>query len=286
MKLQPGSFLFPILLMATLACVLPATQTASPATPTPDTRLDIMIAETVSAALTQTQQAAPVFDAATETPTSTPFPTSTIEVFATSTSSAESVLNFNEDGTTTFIDLRGKYQLTGPAQWLTMRINAPEFDTVSLKPEASNPAIQRSLNVIKNQDPNIFRLFLLDGNVEHIDGGFVTNINILWDQSLETPSLNQEEIKALANDLAQSLNGAEILATETRATKNGTPYGLISTRMPALTQDGVNVTVMQHLIFFDIPVGTLNITLSTTNTWLDAVTPSLDEMIESVIILK
>lgn len=286
MRQNRGLILPILLLITTLACVLPASAPASSPPPTPDTRLEVMIAETVSAALTQTQQAAPTPAAVTETPTATPFPTSTVEVFGTATPSAESVLNWNEDGSSTFIDLLGKYQLTVPAQWLTMRVNAPEFDTISLRPEAANPAIQRSLNVIKNQDPNIFRLFILDGNVDHIDGGFVTNINVLWDQQLETSSLNQEEIKALADELANSLGGSEILATEIHSTKNGIPYGLITTRTTALTQDGVNVTVMQKLIFFDVPVGTLNITFSTTDKWLETLEPSFDSIVESFIILE
>lgn len=285
MKHNRGLVLLTILLMTALACVVPASGPASSPPPTPDTRLDIMVAETVSAALTQTQQAASAL-AVTETPSPTPFPTSTVEIFGTVTPSAESVLNWNEDGTSTFIDLLGKYQVTVPAQWLTMRINAPEFDSVSLMPETSNPAMQRSLGVIKNQDPNVFRLFALDASQEHIDGGFVTNITVLWDKQLETSALDQDEIKALADKLANSLGDSEVLATEIHSTKNGIPYGLIATRTPALTQEGVNVIVMQKLIFFDTPVGTLNITLSTTDKWLGTVEPSFDELIESFGVLE
>ncbi|MBL8061572.1 MAG: hypothetical protein JNK32_01015 [Anaerolineales bacterium] len=288
MRKNSGSIFSIVMLLTTLACILPATQSASAPPPTPDTRLEIMIAETVSAALTQTQQAPPaiVIEGTTEEAIPpTPMPTNT-EVAAVATPSAESVLNFNEDDSRTFIDLLGKYQVTVPSEWLTGRINAPEFDTISLLPQASNPAIQRSLGVIKTQDPNIFRLFALDANEDHIDGGFVTNVTVLWDRQLETSALDQEEIKAIAGRLANSLGDSEVLATEIHATKSGIPYGLIATRTSAITQDGASITVRQNLIFFDTPVGTLNITLSTTEKWLDTIEPSFDEIIESFGLLE
>jgi hypothetical protein len=43
---------------------------------------------------------------------------------------------------------------------------------------------------------------------------------------------------------------------------------------------------MQSLIFFDVPVGTLNITLSTTDKWLETIEPSFDSIIESFIPLE
>lgn len=239
-----------------------------------------MVAETVSAALLLTQQAIPTV---TEIP---PTPSATLTPAPTATPSAESVLNENADGTNGFIDLLGKYQITIPMPWLVFRINAPDYDNALALPEASNPAIQRSLVTAKGQDPNVVRLFMFDIAEEHIDGGFVTNINLVWDQQMEVSLANDSDLKGLAAALPASLKDSEVTATELKSTKSQIPFGVIMTKTPALTQDGAQVVVIQKLVLFDLPVGTLTVTLSTTETWQSTVEPSFDEIIESFIVLE
>lgn len=282
MKRNRGLIALLVLAAAALACAVPGMPTAAPlATPTPDTRLEIMVAETVSAALELTKQAVPT---ATDAP-----PTSTPEPTATSTpelASAGSSLTKNEDGSFKFVDERGKYEVTVPMQWTPLRVNQQELLDAWLLPEASNPAIQRSLGTIQEQDADLFRLFALDVNEEHVDGGFVTNLNLLWDQAEELSLPSDVRLKELAASLPDSIDGAEVLTTEVLSTKNGTSYGVISARTPATTQDGADVVIFQKLVFFDLPVGTLSISLSTTETWQDTVTPSFDELINSFAIVE
>ena len=269
--------------IAILACAVPGLPSAS-SPPTPDTRLDRMVAETVSAALLLTQQAVPI---PTEVPSATPIATATnTSIPAVPTQSEETVLDKNSDGTSSFIDLGGKYQITIPMQWLAVRINSPEYDEAVLSPEASNPAIQRSFDTIKNQDANVFRLFMLDIAEEHIDGGFVTNINLVWDRQMEVSLASDADLQALAATLPASLKDAEVTATELKSTEKKIPYGVITAKTPALTQEGAQIVVVQKLIFLDLPVGTLTITLSTTETWESTVEPSLDKIIESFFVLE
>ena len=269
--------------IAVLACAVPGLPSAS-SPPTPDTRLERMVAETVSAALLLTQQAAPL---PTEAPSATPIPTATnTPIPAVPTQSEETVLDKNSDGAVSFIDLGGRYQITVPGQWLALRVNSPEYDEAVLLPEASNPAIQRSLSTIKNQDANVFRLFMLDIAEEHIDGGFVTNINLVWDRQMEVSLASEDDLQALAAALPASLQDAEVTATELKATEKQIPYGVITARTPALTQEGAQIVVIQELVFLDLPTGTLTITLSTTETWQYTIGPSLNEIIESFIVLQ
>jgi len=285
MKQHRGILTTIILGMTALACVVPGLQPASAIPPTPDTRLERMVAETVSAALVLTQQAAPT---ATEVPSATPVPTitNTPVIAASPTQSAESVLDKNTDGTSSFVDLNGKYQMTVPMQWLAVRINAPEYEIVLASPDTADPAIQRSLTTIKNQDPNVFRLFMLDVAPEHIDGGFVTNVNLVWDQQMEVSLADDTDIKGIAATLPTTLQGAEVTSMGLNLTGNETPYGVITARTPAFTQDGSAIVVIQKLVFFDLPVGTLTITLSTTEKWQSTVEPSFDEFVESFIVLE
>lgn len=264
-----------IFLMTMFACVLPGQQPASLPTVTPDTRLEIMLAETVSAALTQTQQAVP---------TETPPPTSTPEPTATSTPQADSsgsTLIQSDDGSVIFIDERAKYQIIVPSELKALRINQQEFLDAWLLPEASNPAIQRTLGNIQNQDPNGYRLFVVDFNEEHIDGGFVTNINIVWDEAEEISLEDETEIVAVANSYPTELPGSEVLTTEITRLENGRTIGVITSRLPATTLDDVDVVVFQKQIIIDLPVGTLSVTLSTTETWQATIEPLFDEMLET-----
>lgn len=272
--------------ITTLACAVPALpfgNTSSPThlpLPTQDTRLEVMVAETVTAAIGMTQQALP-------TPTKaapTPKPTFTPE--PTATPSVESMLDKNKDGTSTFIDLTGKYQLTLPMQWLALRINFPEYEEALQLPEASNAAIQRSLEVIKEQDPNVFRLFMLDIAEEHADEGFVTNINLVWDQQMEADFTNADDLDTLAESLPASLENSTVTNAALKNTTNETPYGVITLETSATSQDGADIIIHQTLAFFDLPTGTLNITLSTTEKWHKTVTPSFDEFINSFIVLQ
>lgn len=264
-----------IFLMTMFACVLPAQQPASLPTVTPDTRLDIMLAETVSAALTQTQQAVP---------TETPPPTSTPEPTATSTPEADSsgsTLIQSDDGSVIFIDERAKYQIIVPSELKALRINQQEFLDAWLLPEASNPAIQRTLGNIQDQDPNGYRLFVVDFNEEHIDGGFVTNISFLWDAGEELSLEDETGIVEIADSYAESLPDSEVLTTELVTLESGIIAGIISSSMPATTLDGAEIVVFQKQAFFDLPTGTLIVTLSTTETWQETIEPLFDEILET-----
>jgi len=272
-----------VLGMTALACVVPGLPTASAPPPTPDTRLERMVAETVDAAIELTRQAVPT---ATEIPSATPQPTVTATFAATATQAPETMLDKNADGSSTFIDLSAKYQLTLPVQWLAVRINAPEYDEALQLPEAANPAIQGSLDAIKEQDPSVFRLFMLDIAEEHIEGGFVTNVNLVWDPQMEVSFADDTDLKTLAASLPASLKDSEVTGTELKTTKNETPYGVITTSTPSTTQDGTSVVIFQTLTFFDLPVGTLSITLTTTETWQETVEPSFDAILESFIVLE
>ncbi|HAX69913.1 MAG TPA: hypothetical protein PK152_08685 [Anaerolineales bacterium] len=285
MKQQRGLFALLALVTTALACAVPGVTTTAPLpSPTADTRLEIMVAETVSAALVLTQQSAPpTADDTSPTPTVPPEPTFTPTPEADASGSA---LLKNDDGSHTFNDDLGKYQVIMPMQWVPMRVGEQEFFDAQLLPEASNPAIQRSLSTIQEQDPDLFRLFALDMNEEHIDGGFVTNINFVWDKAEELSLPDDARLQEIAASLPESVEGSQLLNAEVLTTKNDIPYGVITSQIPATTQDGTNIIIRQKLIFFDLPVGSLSITLSTTETWLETVEPSFDALVESFITLE
>ncbi len=282
MNTRRALFVAMILLMTILACAVPALPAASQPAPTPDTRLDIMVAETVSAALEQTQQAvstptiAPTF---TSTPRATASPTPKID-------ESGSALNKLEDGTAQFTDTKAGYEVTVPTGWLPVRINGQEYLDAWLLPELTNPAMQRSLSSIENLDPNKLRLFALDIQDGHAEVDFVTNINFYWDETNEMSLENDEGLKAEAAALPKALSGLEVLTTELSKTSSGIPIGTITAKAPITTLDGVSIEIFQKQVFIETKVGLLVITLSTIEELKQTVLPQYDAMIETLAVEK
>ena len=270
-----------ILLTTILACVVPGLLAASQPAPTVDTRLEIMVAETVSAALEQTQQAVPsptLVPASTSTPRPriTPSPTPDAD-------DSGSTLNKLEDGSAHFTDTRAGYEVTVSTGWLPVRINSPEYLEAWLLPELTNPSMQRSLSSIEKLNPDEIRLFILDTQEGHADIDFVTNISIYWNQVNEISLENDEDLKAQAATLPEALSGLEVTLTEISATASGVPIGVITSKTPITTLDGVSVEMFQKQVFIKINVGTLIVTLTSTEELKQTVLPQFDAMIETFV---
>ena len=283
MKTQRALLAALSLLMTILACVvpgLPASQPVPVASPlgTADTRLEIMVAETVSVALEQTQQAVPT-STLVPTSTSTPAPTVTPSPAPDADDSGSSIDRF-EDNTSKFTDHRAGYEITLQEGWLPVRINEQEYLDAWLLPELSDPAMQRSLGSIGSQNPDELRLFVLDIQEGHTEIDFVTNINLYWDQKKEMSLDNDEGLKAEAAALSNALPGLEVLTSELSTTSE-IPIGIITSKSPVTTLDGVAVELFQKQVFVKTKVGILIITLSTTEELKQAVLPQFDAMIET-----
>ena len=133
---------------AITACVVPGLQSAPAPTfvPTVDTsRLETMVAETVSAAITQTEQARPT-STATSQPSPTPAPTIEASVTPTSeTIPSGSTLTVQVDGSTIFVDEHAGFEITAPAAWLVMRVKEQEYLDAWQLAIAADENVQKSL---------------------------------------------------------------------------------------------------------------------------------------------
>ncbi|NJN80109.1 MAG: hypothetical protein HC797_06375, partial [Anaerolineales bacterium] len=184
----------------------------------------------------------------------------------------------NDDGSVIFIDTNARYQIVIPKELHAMRINQQEFLDAWLLPEASNPAIQNQLSSVQTQDPDRFRLFAFDFNEEHIDDGFVTNINLLWDNAqLST----EEQLIEATNEYLQAFPGAEIIETKSVVLQNQTLMGLVKFKNPVTTLENAEINVIQKQAFLLLPEGILVITLSTAESQIDFIEPLFDEMLET-----
>lgn len=270
---------FSALMFLAMACVLPSTSTNAPQPPpTADTRLENMVALTVSAALELTQQAVP---------TQTPVPTRTAEPTATSAPEAfesESTLSKNDDESFLFIDERAKYQITIPSELIALRINQQEFLDAWLLPAATNEAIQNQLSTIQDQDPDRFRLFALDFNEEHIESGFVTNINFLWDDASNLSI--EESLLQATDDYLEIFPDADVVDSNDAVLQSDIPVGLITFTNTVTTLENVEIVVVQKQAFLLLPKGVLIITLSTAESQIELIEPLFDAMLETFSLIE
>jgi len=289
-------------LTAITACVVPGLPTASAPLPTltVDTgRIAMMVAETVSAVVAQTEQAQPTstpIPTATATASSTepPTPASTATLAFTpapSTSQpspSQSTLTKQADGSLLFADARAYYEIKLPAGWMTVRINEKEYlDSFSLE-EAANTHVQQSLLSVQNEDPNVFRLLAIDTKPAHIQNEFVTDMRFVLDEEMDISLSSDEELQAIAEEIPAA---AEVFRFEATSVKivtsaSGIDFGVIEAKSTFTNAAGVDVLIYQKQVFFNVPSGTQSITLTTLADLKETLLPAFDAMLETVKIVE
>ena len=279
---------------AITACVVPGLPTSSTSLPTPtvDTgRIETMVAGTVSAAIVQTEQFAPV-PASTTVFTAAPIAAITSTPAPTETPTAEpdptlSQLIEQEDGSLLFVDERAGYQIELPAGWLVMRINEKEYlDAFSLE-EAANPHVQQSLLSVQNENPDVLRLFAVDANPDHIKNEFVTEMRLGLNEELDMSLNSDEELQAIASEIPATADifRFEVTSINIVTSASGMDIGVIEARSSFMSPTGSDVTIYQKQVFFNVPAGTQSITLTMVAELKDTFLPVLDEMLETVNIV-
>jgi len=273
------TFFIAMIFLATItACVLPGLPTASAPVfaPTADSsRVETMVAGTVSAAILQTEQARP-----TLLPTATTAPTASATSIPETISTASS-LTVQVDASTIFTDERAGYEITLPAAWLIMRINEQEYLDAWQLAEAADENIQKSLLSVQDADPNTLRLFAIDAQEGHVQNGFVTTIKFIWDEENPISLENDAELKVSAAAFAATLPGFEVLSTK-MITVDEAFIGLVGLKSMDKNSDGVDVVVMHKLAVFNTKTGQMHITLSTVDALKETLFPVFDAMLATI----
>lgn len=262
---------------AIIACVVPGLPTASAPVPAPIVepgRLETMVAETISAAIAQTEQARPT---PTLAPTSKPTQTATPVV-----NTLGSTLTTQADGSTVFVDERAGYEITVPDGWLVVRVNEQEYNDALTLAEAADPNIQETLLGIKTQDPNTFRLLAIDTQDGHVQSGFVTDIHFIWDEQTTFDSI--EDLQAIAEELpnAPTAFKFEVTTVQTIIAPNGIQFGMIEARSSFTNASGDEVSIYQKQVFFKAKNGIQSIVLTTVDGLKETSLPAFDAMLETI----
>ncbi len=283
MNTRRASFTALILSTTILACVVPGLPAASPfgedasPSPTPDIRLDIMIARTVSAALDLTALAVPTvtptLSPAAQTVTPTPQPFASV-----------STLIKQDNGSTLFVDESAGYEITVPAGWLAVRINEKEYYDAWTLPENADIHIQTSLLSIKEQEPATFRLLVLDTQEGHIKNEIVTNINFIWDPQTVLSFDTDVDLRAFADELPSITDGLTVSSMEIIVPPSGAPYGVITSKVGGFNASGAQVSLYQKMVLFNLKTGVLVITFATENGFAETTLPVFDAMLGTIVV--
>ena len=285
-------FICVVFLSMITACVIPGFSTpAAPIfAPTADTgAIETRVAGTVSAVLAQTEQAQPTARATfpeTATPppiSTTPAPTSTV----TSTPEvnlAQSTLTQQADGSTLFIDERAGYEVTIPADWLTVRVDQKEYlDAFSLE-EAANANIQQSLLSVQSEAPNTFRLLAVDTQPTHIQNDFVTDMRFVLDEQKKIDLSSDADLLAIAEKIPASAEAFRfgVTSMEIITSPSGQQFGVIEAESSFTNPTGAKVPIYQKQVFFNTASGTQSITLTTLFDLKETLLPTFDTMLGTI----
>jgi hypothetical protein len=271
-----------VLLMTMLACVVPGSSSGSqPAPSLEPARLETMVAGTVSAAIAQTEQAAPQSTAVILPATNTVEPSETTASTEAPVTSGSS-LTAQNDGTILYVDATARFQLNVSPGWLPVRINEKEYYDAFSLPTAANEAVQRTLVNIKTLDPNTFRLFIYDLQDGHMQNGVITSVNFVWDPKGSIALDSDSGIKEAAKALSKSIPNLKVNSSSVLTTTNTIPIGVIISDIPGKTFQGTDVVLFQKQVYLNLPAGELIISFTTEQSFKDATLPFFDTMIESL----
>jgi hypothetical protein len=282
------TFFIALMFLATItACVVPGLPTATPPVfaPTVDTgSIETMVAGTVSAAITQTAQAQPTAtptsaDTATVSPTPVPTETPTPQV-----SPSQSMLVSQEDGSLLFVDERAGYEIKLPIGWLAVRVNEQEYLNAFSLEDYADENIQQTLLSVQEEDPNTFRLLVIDTTGGHIQNDFVTDARFVLDETKTISLSSDADLQAIAQEIPASATAFrfEVTSVNIITPASGIPFGVIEAKSSFENTAGADVTIYQKQVFFNLKSGTQSIIFTTVTDLKETTLPAFDTMLETV----
>ena len=285
-------FFICLVFLATIACVVPGLSTASAPVfaPTVDTgAIETRVAGTVSAAIVQTEQAQPT---ATATFPATPPPISTTpgttETPTLVPNTSQSTLIQQSDGSTLFVDDRAGYEATIPAEWLTVRVDGPEYlDAFSLE-EAATTNIQQSLLSVQAEDPNTYRLLAIDTQLADIQNDLVTDMSFVLDEQKYISLSSDADLQTIAQGIPASAEvfRFEVTSVEIITSPNGVKFGVIEAESSFTDPAGTEVPIYQKQVFFNTKSGTQSIIFTTATDLKQTTLPAFDTMLETISMIE
>ena len=269
-------------LFASLACAIPGLQPAVTVPPT-TMPLEVIIANTASAAQTQTQQAAPAVMQATETVTPVVLPTITPSPIFSDYGTA---LVTREDQTILFIDRTSGFQITFPSNWVPVRVNHDEFYSLSVNEAVTTyPFLTTELRIISDHDPNKTRVHAFDVAQGHMQDQYVPHISVHWVGEvlplMEGASSHLEYIRS------QNPEATVVTPPTELTTQNGITAAMIEFTVPGKSlASTLDILPYERRIYFHSNNGSVYIIFSALSDVREQVIPEFDQIINSITLFQ
>jgi len=250
-----------VILMAIMACAIPG-QKAGPAPSATPNPMATSIAGTLQASLRLTEQAY----------TPTPIPATSTPLISPITGTSLGKL---EDQSAVFTDYKAGIQLTIPAGWLLVRPNEDEYyKAYSLDIVLANPLISDRLTKLQSSNTDHFRLEAIDIRPEHLGGGFISVIDVIF-QPDDFRTL--EKWAEAERNKKSPLKGHKFLSSKIQQTADGTRVLVIEESWP-----NDDVTTYYRGVFFSLATGTIVLDFYTSLEFKDTVFPDFEQVVNSL----
>lgn len=239
---------------------------------------------------------------ATETPTPTltftPSPTPTITFTPSPTATATStpsptplpsgtVIEEQSNGTLLFIDYDNGYQLMFPKDWVAIPLSSEDLASRVDALADSNPAFRDVADMFLQLDPDIIRLVAINADPKYIYNGFSTNVTIT---AIEDKLMSEMPMGFVTGAIEESLKnqGARLLPMEEPVitNSNGVEIGRFDFLKRTPTPTGANLEVRAITFLFQVNDKVIMVQLTTPKQFGDELLPGLEDISDSIKLLK
>jgi hypothetical protein len=259
-----------ILLLAIIACGLPAQSSPTPVTN--PSSVETSLASTARALAQQTETAQGFTATPSVVPTLTLTPTPKI-------SSAGSSLENLADGSVRFTDHLAGMQMIFPSVWLVFRVGEPEYYAAWEKQGMKNPQLQNVFASLNTLDPKVLRVVAFDLREDHMPDGLVTASSVVF---LAGDTLPLEEWEKTRKAKPNPCAGFKFISSGYSQTDSD----IRTLVMDVSCSTAGDASVYYRDVYFSLSSGTVHLSFETNLGYKDDPLHELEQVINSIRLLN
>lgn len=168
---------------------------------------------------------------------------------------------------------------------MVVRLDAREIEDMVDKASENNPELEKSLEMFRKMDKDVFRGFVFDADPAHIQGTNLTNINISMPQEPFFRSMPPAFLSGAMAELLKNEPGVKIISDGFDTTQNGIDIGFIETNYTLKDIQGKAFTAYQKMVILQVSDGSVILTFTTPIDLKNKTLPFFDAIVESFELL-
>jgi hypothetical protein len=189
------------------------------------------------------------------------------------------------DGTTIYIDHNAGFELTLPADWLSVRPGTSEFINSLEREGAKNQALLGQMELDLNYSPDIDRYFIYATKPTELKNSLSAHGKLYWISS-DTRPMTQSTLDELLKEreAAEGIPGLQITTSSVVTNMNNIPVIVIVANWVQESSNGTTESPWDlTTIYFNPPEnGTALIWIITKDEFRDVIDPDVNAIIQSI----